>query len=264
MKRFVLFFSIALLLVAQPTLAAHAQTATPTTSIADMQQQYSQLLNSYRNSEEQFSIAAQQYYQLKTLASQRDAVTAARQVMLDRVDTLLIYIQILKTTLDTNPGIELTRKSALESQIALLTDMLNRHRARVEIATDRTTIEQEATFMDTQTPTILADCYEALSLIRIGAVQAAIDQLAISQDTLNTYIASAPISETVRTDKQRGSDQISSDLSTMHDTMTQVLAKYDQSIDHFDASSFHQIQTQLTPLFTLLNQNVEYIQELSR
>jgi hypothetical protein len=232
--------------------------------LATLKASYKQSLDVYRSSEDQFYIASQQYYQLRTLSSQSEAVKAARQVMLNRADTLLVYLQMLQTALATNPGIEITRRNAVDNQITLLVDALKRHRSRVEIATDRIIIEQEAAFMDATQPTFTQVSYQALSLIKIGAVQAAVDQLTLAQSALVSYISTAPISETNRTEKERGNDEITRSLTEMKNTITDALLAYDQSVDNTDSSSFHSIQQTLGTAYGNLTQNLEYIKELSQ
>lgn len=99
-----------------PVPSIHAQVPTPLPTLNDLHNQYRAALVDYRTKEDQFSIAAQQYYTLKTLAAEETAVKAARDVDLSRVDTLLIYIQALRTSLDTNNGIELSRKNTLQNR----------------------------------------------------------------------------------------------------------------------------------------------------
>ncbi len=230
----------------------------------DLKLQYRASLDKYRSSEDQFSIAASQYYNLKTLASQEEAVRAAREVGLARVDTLLIYIQALRTTLDTKNGIELARKNSLQKQFDLLVDNLKRHRARLEIATDRLKIEDENVFMENQAELIQALCYEALSLIKIGAVQAALDQLVITKDGLDQYISTAKISETTRSEKQRGSEELARSIEDVKRNLSLSLTAYDTGLENADSSLFRKVQDTLNPAYTGLTQGQEFVKELAQ
>lgn len=266
MRRFALFFILILFLISLPTQRAVAQDApSPAPSVlSDLKQQYRKALDDERAKEEQFSIASQQYYALKTLASQEEAVRAAREVNLSRVDTILIYIQNLRTTLDTNPGIELSRKNTLQTQFTLLVDTLKRHRARAEIATNRIQIEQENMFMQGQQDLISALCYQALSLIKIGAIQTALDQLVITQGDVNEYISTAQISETIRTQKQRGSDEVTRSIENIKQLIVQAVDGYDTGLEHPDNSFFRKIQEELSPAYSNLTQASEFIKELAQ
>src|SRR5258708_5877951 len=264
--RRVLFLSFLIaILVCFPTPKASAQTvpsATPLPNLIDLKLQYRQALDDERNKEDQFNIASQQYYALRTLASQEEAVRAGREVDLARVDTILIYIQTLRTTLDTNQGIELSRKNTLQTQFSLLVDALKRHRSRVEIATNRIQIEQENVFMEGEQDQISALCYLALSLIKIGAIQNSLDQLIITQSNVNDYIASANVSETVRTEKQRGSDEVTRSSESIKQTISKAMDVYDTGLEHPDSSLFRAIQETLGPGFSGLTQAAEFIKEL--
>lgn len=263
MWRLGLVLSIVLLILA-PGVKAQEVTPLPLPSLSDLKLQYRLSLDSYRAKEEQFSIAAQQYYTLKTLAAQEEAVRAAREVGLARVDTVLIYIQTLRTTLDTKNGIELSRKNTLQRKFQLLVETLKKHRARVELATNRLLIEQENNFMEDQQKDIEGVCYEALSLIKIGAIQAAWDQLDTTKDSLDAYISTAPISETARNEKQRGSDEISRSIDAIKLIITEALNAYDVGLENADNSLFRKVQEILGPAYAKLTQAQEFVRELAR
>lgn len=267
MRRFAYFLVVVAFLISFPTpraIAQDAPTSSPLPLLSDLKLQYRKALDDERAKEEQFSIASQQYYALKTLASQEEAVRAAREVNLSRVDTILVYIQTLRTTLDTNPGIEISRKNTLQTQFTLLVDTLKRHRARVEIATNRIQIEQENMFMEAQQDLISGLCYEALSLIKIGAIQTALDQLVITQGDVNDYISTAQISETIRTQKQRGSDEVSRSIDSIKQTIVASMDAYDTGLGHPDNSLFRKIQEALSPAYSSLTQAGEFIKELAQ
>lgn len=224
---------------------------------------YRQSLDTYRTSEEQFFISAQQYYQLRTLASQDEAVKAARLVMLNRVDTLVLYLQMLNTALNTNSGIEMGRAKVVSEQISNLIDNLKQHRSRLEIATDRVMIEQEANFMDQMQSQITKAAYQALSLIKIGGMQAAIDHLEVTQSKLDDYISTLKVSETVRTEKQRGSQEITRSIADMKVVIADSLTNYDRMLSNSDSSSFHSLQQNLNKAYASLTQTLEFIKELA-
>lgn len=227
---------------------------------------YRKELDLYRTQEEQFLIASQQYANLKTLTAQDDAVKAARTVMLTRVDTVLTYIQTLRNTLDTQQGVELTRKSTLESQLDLLVETLNRHRSRVDIATDRVAIAAEMDFFEGLQPQVLGLSNEGLALLKIGTVQAAVDQLDAVHSKINTYIDGLSISETARSEKKRGSDEITRTSDSIKTVITSALSTYDQDTSSIStaANSGGQVQTILAPAYSSLTQSVEYVKELTQ
>lgn len=261
--RVLFLLSLAFLLLV-PTPRAVAQVPTPLPTLEELKLQYRLSLDAYRTKEDQFSIAAQQYYTLRTLASQEEAVKAAREVGLARADTLLIYIQALRTTLDTKSGIELNRKDTLQRQFDLLVDSLKKHRSRFEIATDRLQIEAENNFMEEQQPLIEALSYSALSLIKIGAAQAALDQLVTTKDELDKYILGAEISETQRSEKQRGSDELGRTIDNIKATITLALTDYDTGLGNADNSLFRKVQDILLPAYSGLTQALEFVKELAR
>lgn len=255
---------LVLVLLFSPVPLSRAQEATSLPSLPDLKIQYRASLDAYRTKEELFSIAAQQYYTLKTLASGEEAVRAAREVNLARVDTVLIYIQNLRTTLDTNNGIELSRGESLQKQFDLLVEALKRHRSRVEIATTRQLIEQENLYLESLQESIEALCYEALSLIKIGSIQAALDQLIVTKDELDKYILEAKTSETVRSEKQRGAEEITRSIDSIKTNINLALESYDKELENADLSLFQKVQELLEPGFAGLTQALEFVRELAK
>jgi hypothetical protein len=259
-----LFAVLLALLLILPVHVAFAQVPTPLSTLDDLKFRYRASLDLYRSKEDQFSIAAQQYYVLGTLAAQEEAVRSAREVGLARVDTLLIYIEAIRLTLESNTGIELNRKDTLQRQFSLLVDNLKKHRSRLEIVTNRLQIEDENFYLEGQQKLIEALCYEALSLIKIGAAQKALDQLVITKDELDKYISVAKISETARTERQRGSDEIGRSIENIRSTINLTLTEYDEGLEGADNSLFRKVQEQLGPAYRGLTQALAFVKELSK
>lgn len=246
-------------------MLAQENTLAPAADLISLKLAYKKSLDEYRMKEEQYSIALQQYYSLRTLASQEEAVKATRDVMLARVDTLLLYIQSLQTVLKTQQGVELSRRDNLLSQLDLLVETLKRHRSRTEIATDRITIENEAVFMESQQVLIQQQSYSALALIKIGLIQAALDQLSVAKTALDAYISTANVSETVRIEKQRGSEEITRTITSIQESISTAILTYDENQESTsDDGGFREIQTTLTKGYAGLTQSLEYVKELSQ
>lgn len=231
---------------------------------SELKTKYRTSLDNYRTSEDQFVIASTQYYTLKTLAAGEEAVRATREVNLSRVDVILTYIEALRSSMDLIPGIELSRKATLVQDLEGLVNSLKGHRARIEIATNRILIENENQFFEANQDTIASICYRALSLIKLGAVQVAFDQLVVTHSDVSTYLSQAPMSETVRSQKQRGSDEVSRIIDEVKTMLAQTLIMYDQNLKNFDSSAFRSIQQSLSQPYNKLTVAKQFVEELTQ
>ncbi len=249
-----------LLLVVSGTVA-YAQDP----SLIALKNAYKRSLDEYRVKEDLFFVASQQYNALKTLAAQEEAVRAAREVMQVRADTMLSYYQALQASLDATPGVELSRKAAFTNQLALFVETIKAHRSRLEIATDRLVIEREANFFESLEPQALLNAYQGLSLLKIGQLQTSLDRLGVVKEQVDNAIANnTSMSETTRTEKERGSAEVARSIQTAMDQLKGTIGQFDKDLSHTDASSFHQIQSKLSVTYGVLTQGVEFLQELAR
>lgn len=237
--------------------------AQETQDLTTLQTNYRQLLDEYRKQEEQFSISATQYYQLKTLASQEDAVQKMREVMLTRADVLITYFTILQTEMDQQPGIELSRKAIVDTKISTALDSLRQHRNRVDVATDRISVDQEAAYLEAQGKNLIAVSSQTQALLKIGAVQNALDHLVITKQKADTYIASANVSETVRLEKQRGSDELGRTTTSITQSIADTMTSYDREAQNSNNQQIGDtISSQLAGAYSSLNTGLTFLKEL--
>lgn len=234
-------------------------------SLTALKNTYKRSLDEYRVKEDLFFVASQQYNALKTLAAQEEAVRTAREVMQVRADAMLSYYQALQASLDATPGVELSRKAAFTNQLSLFIETIKAHRSRLEIATDRLVIEKEATFFESQESQALLNAYQGLSLLKMGQLQTTLDRMAVVKEQVDKAIAdNTTISETTRTEKERGSAEVARTIQTATEQLQKTMSEYDKSASNTDASSFHQIQSKLSTTYGVLTQGVEFLQELAR
>lgn len=255
-------FALTLFLSLFLTTTVGIKAQSPTTQVDTLIADYTQKLDEYRTQENLYYIATQQYYTLKTLASEEDAVAQTRTVMLARVDAMNSYLTILQTILNTYPGIELTRKTSVNTQITSELQVLKTHRDKVQIATDRITIESLAVEFEGYQPALSLMVYQALSLIKIGGVQASYDELNAIKPQVDAYITNSNFSDTIRLQKQRGSDELGRTLTTIKQSITDAITEYDNNIGHTDVGTLNTIEGKLGPGFSGLNQGSAFVKEL--
>src|SRR3989344_4964763 len=114
-----------------------------TTAITDLQDQYLQHIQSYRNQEEVFLLAKAQYQKLGTLASQEEIVKEARQLLLIRADVYSVYVDILDEQLNQATGIPLEKKNSQRVNLSLLKDKIAIHKTTLQTKTDRFALDNE-------------------------------------------------------------------------------------------------------------------------
>ncbi|HSW89907.1 MAG TPA: hypothetical protein VLH19_03465 [Patescibacteria group bacterium] len=250
---FVVFFSLG---------ARFSYAQDTTTPITTQEAKYRGLLDDYRKAQDQFIVSAGQYYNLQTLAAQEDAVRALRSVMLTRDDVVIAYFDLLELEINTVPGIELSRKGQLTSQIDIQKDQLKSHRARVEITTDRINLNLEASGFSQLEAQLEATSDRSLSLLKIAGIQAALDQLVLTKSQLDSFVASAPISETVRGEKQRGLDEMGRSVESIKLVISKALTRYDESLRSISNPGFSEVRSILNPGFATLTQAVQFAREI--
>ena len=259
-KKLVLI-AVCFLLLARPV---SAQSANFLQSLDSKITTYRSLINDYRSKEDQFSIAANQYYNLKTLRSQEEAVIAARVLFVSRADVMISYLETLKFALTEGTGVELSRRDVLIAEIDNFIIGLKVHRQKAEIATDRLLIEEQALYFENLEKSLISVIYRALSLYKIGQMQGTLDQVKLVQTALTEYIANSNLSATAKNEKQRGMDELERNLTEIQLNITNTLVIYDEEIKRFDSGSFRTIQTSLSKGFTILTQTINFTKELAQ
>ncbi len=227
--------------------------------------QYRNLLEVYRTKRELYTVSVQQYYNLKTLASQEEAVRIGRDLFLTRVDVTLIYLNMLSQALSNRQTIDVQRRNEILGRLTLTMDELKTHRTRVDIATDRLKVDEEALWFSQRQKDYLKLVDLAQSLIKIGRMQESLDEVTQAKERIKNWVQFAPISETRRVEKRRGIDELERTLTAVADSLIGANALYEEySTRSTTETKGSEISETLSKGYIKLLQGISFAKELSQ
>jgi len=230
----------------------------------NLEAKYFFLLEQYRNQEQTYSIAKNQYLQLNTLASQELAVQETRTLIDMRADILLTYIDILTQLLSNTRGVPIENKNAQIISLSLLRERVLLHKTKNLNSLDRLTLDAESASFQTTYKQIEQNAYYTLSLIRIGEMQEAYDKMVVVRNAVESSIQNSELSSAKKGEKERGFQEIDRTiLSTQQDfnvTKQKVLTKPGDS----SLSSFSELSRSLAVTYSQISQVVEFLQEVRK
>lgn len=253
----VLLFSF-LLLFSSTTIVS-------TASAADLLAQYRQKLSTYRTSYDRVFVALQQYTSLGTLSAQEEAVNAMREFLLIRTEVLTTHLDILSGELGGQELLDADLKASSSALLLSSGDSLVGHHDRSTVAVDRIRADQEALWLSTQEPLIRSSADRAQSLIGIGKTLQAIAYLETVKQKIDTWIASSPMSESQKTEKRRGSDELGRTIGEAKSSIDNVRAAYRQGTQGGQNTLIYpQLRTGILSSYASVRRGVEFAQELTQ
>lgn len=226
---------------------------------------YRNVLERYRLQYDKTQISLQQYTSLHTLASQEEAVQTMREYLLVRSDTVTEYLDVLARTLADRQGLDTvwvaSGSALLEGQKAQLAG----HRARSDIAIDRIRADQEAVWFTSNQSSALAAADRAQSLIGMGKVIESITALQDVKTRIDTWIQATQMSETMRIEKRRGSDELGRTIDAARSELTNASIQYLQTTKDSDKTLIYaQIRPSILAAYTRVQRGVQFAKELTQ
>ena len=260
----IIFFSAVLAVLGFFPAMLYAQ-QTPS-AFDTAKQAYIATLNTYRDKEQQFSVAHEQYLQLQTLALLDVAVAASRNVQLARIGTLTSYFQTLLTYISDLKGLDLTKRAEQQIKIQQILDDLNAQKLLVDTAQDRVALDVASTQFSGREAPLLSTAYMTLALSKIAAMQYAIDQLRIVSTQLRANIDQQTIDVSKKTEKLRGFDE----LQRTMDAADVLMKKTDEQLGFstnqspMSLSTYVRIIDGLNAVYSKVLQAESFVKELAQ
>ncbi len=253
--------SIVLLLTVLPIPTALA--ANP--NIAIYADQYRTQLEKYRLQYDKSVVSLQQYANLKTLASQEEAVQSMRDFLLIRTDVVDTHLSVLSEILSDRTTLEPSWSASASALLASSKTDLSSHRARSDIAVDRIRADAEAVwFQKAQTPLYLA-ADRAQSMIALGRVEEAIAALVTTKERIDVWISTASMSETQRVEKRRGSDELGRTITSAKQSVSDAKGFYRQiTVGSSTALAYPRIRPTLLNAYTQVVRGAGFAKELTQ
>ncbi len=280
MKWFI--YTLTALIVSAFTFTAYAQDSTdsaqttpPTqaprtqTYLERLTQDYFFQLEKYREVKEKYDFEKAEYKKLGTLASQEDAVTSQKQVMIARAGTIAAYLAVLDEQINQVEGVTLSEKQLAQDQISSSILFLNTHQEIVPTLFDKQNVNDASEQFEANLDQVYKAQYHALSLLSVARVRLALDQLTVATNDYQEDILSQSEESSTVASQQRGlkevgqliqdSDQIMENVELML-TNFQVFEKRSDS----PKGKYESMIKQMEPVYANMQRAIEFLIELER
>jgi len=234
-----------------------------TQKIADLRILYRDQIEVYRNSEKDFNIAKTNYINLETLKSLEEAVSATEFVMKNRAKVLITYLELLKSTLEETAGIELALKTeSLKNIDSLITD-LRLHQDSIALAKDRIDVNALADSFEVYVAPYNQVVYKALSLVRIGQLQAVYDVTTLIDADIKKSQDTEDVGAVKAAKRDRAYQEIQRNLSVTNDELAKLNLKIIESKEEdLNRYFYEKVLEDLGPVYTKIYKSLDYLDEL--
>lgn len=231
--------------------------------LQDITEKYFTAVETYRDLEKKYIISREQYYQLNTLAAQDDVITRGQETLRARAVALRLYYEYLTIIVKRTRGIELTDKNDVLTRLDDGIRQLVAYEEGVRSLDTREKIDQHFVVFNSQKNAFQHAAYTALTAVKMGEIQTAIDSSSVLVTDLKGTVNTADISAADRAVKQRGLEEVDrllqrskNNLLTQH---TQFL-RYVVS-GNYNEPTYRQFQSDIEFSYTQLRQAYNFLRE---
>lgn len=271
--RIVSFYTICFALLLQTFTVVQAQSDSnsqvipqnfDTQQFENLEKKYFFLLEQYRNEEQNFLVAKNQYFQLNTLASQELAVQEGRNLLNTRADILITYLNILDQLLNKTRGIPIENKNPQLVSLSLLREQVLLHKSRNSVALDRLSFDSEAKSFEPSLTQIEENAYYTLSLIRVGQMQEAFDKLIVVRNAVEQSLLEKNLTDSQSALVGRGFDEIDRNISDTSTKLSILKNEVTRNPGKSNLSEFNSLSTELTKVYASMSQIIQFLQEIRK
>lgn len=229
--------------------------------IAALQEVYSQRIEAYQTAERQYRLAKSQHQKLQSLISLEEAVQATRQVMQQRTDVLLSYVDLLYAELQDTLGLELTDKDAQSKQLETTVALLREHRTSLDSANSRDDIAAEVVAFKPLYERVTKDSEKTRSLIAVGRMQLVYDKAQIVRTDIQKLQESYEVSTLKKSERDRAYTEIERQFATTSDALRSLRQEV---ASEKGTTSYTTISGKLLTISSGLSRIVSYLEEVLR
>lgn len=234
-----------------------------TQKISELKVLYRDQIEAYRNSDKQFNIAKTHYFNVLTLISLEELVGSTRLAMSDRLRVLITYLELLNVTLEDTTGVELALKEESLKQIRATIISLKLHQEDVALAKDRATLNLLADDFSLFVEPYEQVSYRALSLIRIGQMQAVYDAATLIDADIKKSKEGEEVGAVVAAKRTRAFQEIQRNFSIT----SAGLIKLNEGVisregDDFGRNFYENTLADLEPIYIQMSRSLDHLQEL--
>ena len=232
-----------------------------TKDIQNLRIQYRGELEEYRNLENAYLIAKDQYLKLNTLASLEDAVQKTQAVMIARDKVLHTYLRLVRLSLISQTGIEIDEKQAAEQSLLSALGKIESHQQLFQKSLDKPQLTDISLNYETSLSEVENAAYRALSLISIGKLQTIHDKSTTLKEDMETKIATAGGVLQI-TKRRRAFDEIDRSLARLKPNFDEIEEKYKNPSSAGYKSIYNTLQKQLAEVHSSLAQILSFLGEV--
>ena len=243
--------------VAQDSASPSVEPASIPEPATDIFPSYLQSLEQYRQNEQQFKIAKQQYLQLGTLAALEEVTQRSQQAQLTRNTILDYYFQLLMHAFSRTDGIELGEKNLELDRITFILSFLKTQKASLTIAETYQELDTLNTVLGGNQENIETVAYETLILKKMGQLQTSIDHLKSVSSKVYEGVEKTPENDRAYAEITRTIEQAELELN-------QTLAAYLEETNATASKSdtYQDYMDRLNAPYIKIKKTLNYIKEL--
>lgn len=234
--------------------------------LADVRQalkiQYRGEVESYRTAEQEYIVAKGQWESVQTLANLENAVQKTRQVLAARDRVLLVYLDLVYTTLLDTHGVNLNQREVVAAQLKSSMDQLKAHGEQVQKSIDRDAVNARSDEFELIQIKAVSSAHKGMSLITVGKLQNVADLAKLLHDDVLETQKLATVSGLRQAERDRANQQIvrsQTELTGQLQTINQTLTA--NQVKDVTPASYSRTVQELGPVYANLSQILSFLKE---
>ncbi len=244
---------------AQSELIYNSQTAAD--EIRQLKTRYRSEIEEYQQAEKQYQVAQTQYEQLQTLNALENAVRTTQLAMQARGKVLWTYLQLIKVTLNDQPGIHVEYKEISLDNLNELQEQLEAHQAKLEPELSKDQIITLAAEFTPMYTTLEDSAYQGLSLIEIGRLQTIYDKTKVLSEDMRSELATAG-GALKASQRERAFNEVDQHLANVELAFDDVESSFDDPTYQGYRGVHRRIQDNLAEIYSNLTRVRSFLAEI--
>lgn len=223
---------------------------------------YQDQVEKYAASEREYRISKAQFQKLNTLQSLEEAIVKTREVMLHRDDVLITYSEMVRAHLQETDGVEISLKTASDTDLETLILALKEHHQKLEGTQDRDALKQRVLEFIPISQTINNKIYTAIALISLGDLQTVYDRSLIVYREIRELHAQTPTSALRQEERNRAYREVDLALEGLRAKIETIRLEVTKSKTQSGSTNISSFQTKFNSISASSNKVLDYLKEL--
>lgn len=218
---------------------------------------YRQSLEEYRSQERLYTVAYDQYVNLRTLATLEDLVIKTKAISLIRDQTLINYLELLKLNLYGSEGIELSVKNKYLDLLTEKIKFLKKHQEDLQGKSSQSEVQLSLDDFN-QLSDLNKISQQILALLTLSRFQRIYDLALPLKKDIDKFLNVAETS--ALSAAVRASEETNKTLNRA-ETNLNLLREKSKNPNSLE-SLYNNLTTELNPVYINLSQSLAYLEEL--